>query len=126
MKKLILSLAVIAMASGAFAGKKITKTASNGGPDGWKDITEEHTDHGNPGQVSDLKCADPGTSDCKWSVAPAHPHVDGGLSVNEIEVQILEMIAGGQLSGQVIIGDSPVTWNASDIYNYEMIIDYNE
>jgi hypothetical protein len=125
MKKLILSLAVIAMASGAFAGVKITKTASGGGANGYDDVKETHDRHGSVDQVSKLTCTSPSSAACKWSKAPVMPS-NGGLTVNDIEVQILEMIAGGNLSGSVIIGDSPVTWNASDIYNYEMVIDYNE
>lgn len=103
---------------------KITVIRNGGTPQGTYDrVHETHTGHWYTfDRAHRLSCNDPGNTGCGWTSPPMTP----GGSATDIENEVRGLIASGQLSGGTSINGVEVTWNASDLENYTLIMNYED
>lgn len=115
MKKLILSTVGLFILNLGFSINVITIERSNGGQNGYSNITEKHEE----GWIWDdhsLSCSDPGNSACDWVNPPTTPA--GSSTV--IEEEVHQAIENGQLSGSMVFGSVLVSWNGTSTTNYSI------
>lgn len=118
MKKLILSLAVIAMASGAFSKDKVTITNSNEPSGTYGKVTETHEENNSGGKDHTLDCRTAGSTECKFIIKPT---VNGP----SIDVILNEVDNSGALSGSFTMDNANVTWFTNEEGTRTIDVIYN-
>ncbi len=111
-----LILASAILASTTTIAKSITVSKTNGGTNGYYSVMENHDSGGLfSEETHTLTCADPGNSNCSWSIPP------GSLLVSYAEGEI----TGGKLTGSFEddFGNihASVVWTATDPSNVTIV-----
>jgi len=98
----------------------ITETKSGGGPNGYWNVKETHSD-----SDASLSCVDPGYSSCCWEIAPQLKVSTGTIDVGtDVDPVVQTKISKGILSGSYDLDATYiVSWKATDLYNYSMDIE---
>jgi hypothetical protein len=117
MKKIYSLFFACVFAFSANAGTTTTKT--DGGPTGYRTVTESHVN-----DTHLLTCSDPGNLSCDWA------NTAGNLVISyaNIEGEVESNINSHVLSGHYATVDDnnatvEVSWDATDLYNLVITID---
>jgi hypothetical protein len=110
------------LCSGAFAGKIITVTKTNGNSNGlFMNVAEKHPDPDDDKDVShSLDCKNPGTKQCKWSVNPY-----AITTQDDAETIVEGQITSHNYSGEIPLSGGSITWEGSNRSNYSYTITEN-
>ncbi len=134
MKNSFKFLTIVSLVSVPFfvSAKKISLTmeAKNGGPSGYADVDYKVTKN-NPTELAmTVECNEPGSYACALSVTqPIIVQGDVGgptYEANQLFDIAKSSIIGGTLSGSNNVDGIIITWNATNQYNYDILVEGNE
>lgn len=100
---------------------KKTKTTTNGGPMGYRNVTQTCEHHWFSPNNCTLKCSEPGNEACVWDGCSSSGIITKHDN-NELESYALQSIFNGVLMGSIVRDGITITWNASNYFNYNIII----